>query len=76
MSKDRPMSTISPEMQEQRRIMSRMTPEEKKAHKWQRYYEKATPKLLELIEYCQNDNRIVPHNWGAIYNNFMFLYYN
>jgi hypothetical protein len=71
MSKDRPMPTISPEMHEQRRIMSRMTPKEKTAYKWQRYYEKATPQLLELIEYCQEDNRIVPNNWGLIGGRYM-----
>ena len=64
------LKTISPEMRERSRIMSRMTPEEKKAYKWQRYYEKATPKLLELIECCQSDNRIFPHNWGKIYSNY------
>ena len=68
------LKTISPEMEERRRIMSRMTPEEKKAYKWKCYDEKAKPKLLKLIEYCQSDNRIFPYNWGVIYNNFMFLY--
>ena len=65
------LKTISPEMEERRRIMSRMTPEEKTAYKWQRYYEKATPQLLELIEYCQKDNRIAPHGWGWIAGRYM-----
>lgn len=63
MSKDKNPTTISSYQKERQRIMSRMTPEEKKAYKWQCYYEKATPQLLELIEYCQKDNRIVPHHW-------------
>lgn len=74
MLKDKQSSFITPEIRERRRIMSRMTPEEKKVYKWKCYDETAKPKLLELIEYCQSGNRIFPHNWGAIYNNFMFLY--
>ena len=64
------LKTISPEMRDHQRIMSRMTPEEKKAYKWRRYDETAKPKLLELIEYCQSDNRIFPHNWSRIYSNY------
>jgi hypothetical protein len=74
MLKDKQSSSLTPEIRERRRIMSRMTHVEKKAYKWKCYNEKAKPKLLELIEYCQSDNRIFPYNWGVIYNNFMFLY--
>ena len=74
MLKDKQSSSITSEMRDRHKIMSRMTPEEKKVYKWKCYDETAKPKLLELIEYCQSDNRIFPHNWGAIYNNFMFLY--
>jgi len=64
------LMTISPEMRERQRIMSRMTPEEKKAYKWKCYDEKAKPKLLELIEYCQSNNRIcpIPQYWSRIYS--------
>ena len=68
------MRTISPEMRGYQRIMSLMASDEKKAYKWKKYEEIAKPKLLQLVEYCQSGNRIFPHNWGAIYNNFMFLY--
>ena len=52
--------TISPEMRERQRVVSRMTPDEKKAYKWKCYDEKAKPQLLELLEYCQSDNIICP----------------
>ncbi len=63
------LMTISPEMRERHRIMSRMTPEEKKAYKWKCYDETAKPKLLELIEYCQSNNRICPspQHWNRIW---------
>jgi len=70
MSKDKQSSSITPEMRERLRIMSRMTPAEKKAYKWKCYDEKAKPKLLKLIEYCQSDNRIFPYTWGKIYNDY------
>ncbi len=65
------LKTRPPEMQERSRIMSCMTPEEKKAYRWKCYDETAKPKLLELIEYCQSDNRIFPHTWGRISNNYL-----
>jgi hypothetical protein len=72
MSKDRKSVTLSPKMLERQRIMSRMTPEEKKVYRWKCYDEKAWPQLLELIEYCQSDNRIcpVPILWNRIYHNY------
>ena len=47
--------------------------EEKFSFDWECYYKKATPKLLELIEYCQKDNRIVPrkNKWGLIGSRYM-----
>jgi len=71
MSRDSRMSTISPEMRERQRIMSRMTPEEKKAYIWERYNKKAKPQLLELMDFCQSDHRIFPHNWGKIYSDYV-----
>jgi len=65
------LKTMSPEMRERQKIMSRMTPEEKIMHKWRCHYEKATPQLLEVIEYCQKDNRIVPHAWRQIIGKYM-----
>jgi hypothetical protein len=64
------LKTRPPEMRERSRIMSRMKPEEKKAYRWKCYDETAKPKLLELIEYCQSDNRIFPYTWGKIYNDY------
>ena len=63
------LKTISPEMREHQRIMSRMTPEERKAYKWKCYDETAKPKLLEMIEYCQSNNRICPspQHWNRIW---------
>jgi len=71
--KRNPVRTISPEMQEHRRIMSRMTPEEKKAYKWECYDEIAKPLLLDLLEYCQNDNRICPMPiiWNKTVSSYM-----
>ena len=46
------------------------SPEERKAYRWQSYDEKAKPKLLELIKYCQSDNRIFPYTWGKIYSDY------
>ena len=75
MSKDKYMSTISPEMRERQRIMSRMTPEEKKAYRWKCYDKKARVQLLELIEHCQLGNRIcpVPILWNKIYHNYSWF---
>jgi len=72
MSKDRKSVTLSPKMLERQRIMSRMTPEEKKVYRWKCYDEKAWPQLLELIEYCQSDNRIcpLPQHWNKIYHDY------
>jgi len=69
-SKDKQSSSIAPEKRERLRIMSRMTPVEKKAYQWKCYDETAKPKLLKLIEYCQSDNRIFPYTWDKIYNNY------
>jgi hypothetical protein len=64
---------ITPEMRELQRIMYRMTPDEKKAYKRKYYDEKAKPQLLELIEYCQSDNRICPRplQWNRIVTSYM-----
>jgi hypothetical protein len=64
--------TISPEMRERQRIISSMTSEEKKAYKWKCYDEKAKPQLLELIEYCQSNNRIcpLPQHWNRIWETY------
>jgi hypothetical protein len=64
--------TISPEMRERQRIMSRMTPKERLEYKQKRYDERqklAKSRLLELIEYCQDDGRISPisEQWMRIY---------
>jgi len=59
-------------MHERRRLMSRMTPEEKQAYKWKCYDEKARSQLLELIEYCQSNNRVCPspQHWNKIYHTY------
>lgn len=64
--------TISPEMREHQRMMSRMTPKERLEYKQKRYDERqelAKSRLLELIEYCQDDGRIYPISgqWMRIY---------
>jgi len=64
--------TISPEMREHQRMMSRMTPKERLEYKQKRYDERqelAKSRLLELIEYCQDDGRISPisEQWMRIY---------
>jgi len=65
-------STISLEMRERMRIMSRMTKEEKVAYRWKCYDDKAKPQLLELIEYCQSNNRICPwpQDWNRIWGTY------
>jgi len=73
MSKGSQSLVISPEMRERRRIMSRMTPDEKKAYNQKCYEESAKPKLLELIEYCQNNHKIcpLPSDWNRICSDYM-----
>ena len=66
------LMTISPEMRERQRIMSRMTPKERLEYKQKRYDERqklAKSRLLELIEYCQGDDRISPisEQWMKIH---------
>ena len=43
-----------------------------KEKKWNSYNEKAKPQLLELLEYCQSENRICPtsKSWNKIYHNY------
>jgi len=69
------MTTISPEMRGRQRIMSRMTPEEKKAYRWKCYDKKARVQLLELMEYCQSSDRICPEPrlWNKIYHNYSWF---
>lgn len=45
----------------------------KKAYKWKSYDEKARPQLLELLEYCQNENRIcpMPIKWNRVVSGYM-----
>lgn len=52
--------------------MSRMTPDEREAYKWRCYDKTARPKLLELFEYCQIDDRIcpLPRQWNKIYHDY------
>jgi len=71
--KHNPVRTISPEMQERRRIMSRMTSEEKKEYKWKCYDEKAKLQLLELVEYCQDNDRVcpMPLKWNRAVDGYM-----
>jgi len=71
--KRNPVRTISPEMQERRRIMSRMTSEEKKEYKWKCYDEKAKLQLLELVEYCQDNDRVcpMPLKWNRAVDGYM-----
>ena len=73
MPRDNRSTTISPEIRERRKIMSRMTPDEKKAYNRKCYEESAKPKLLELIEYCQNNHKIcpLPSDWNRICSNYM-----
>lgn len=73
MSKDKQSSSIAPEKRERLRIMSRMTPDEKKEYNRKCYDESANPKLLELIEYCQNNHKIcpLPSDWNRICSNYM-----
>lgn len=73
MPRDKHPTTISPEIRERRKIISRMTPDEKKAYTRKRYKESAKPKLLELIEYCQNNHKIcpLPRDWNRICSHCM-----
>ena len=52
------------------KLKHNISPEEKKAYRWQSYDEKANPRLLELIEYCQSNNRIFPYTWSKIYSDY------
>ncbi len=47
--------------------------EQNKLNGWQSYDEGAKPKLLELIKYCQSNNRNVPrpYAWAKIYGNYV-----
>jgi len=64
------MIIISPEMLEQRRVISSMTSEKKRVYRWKYYDEKARSQLLELIDYCQSNKKICPSSqqWNKIYH--------
>ncbi|MDC0620907.1 hypothetical protein OAP27_02355 [Candidatus Pseudothioglobus singularis] len=39
---------------------------DRKNQAWERYLEEATPRFEELHEYCQEQQRVVPFEWGLI----------
>ena len=39
---------------------------DRKSQNWERYLEESTPKFEELFDYCQQQQRVVPFEWGLI----------